>query len=117
MKSVGVAPPLDKVVLKKMLVGTVNNVRTWLHLVYFYENKMSDATPQKENAPIEGPTSTRRKRNPLLLRILLDTNQLYTGSASHLLCAELQKLIEVCRSHTDIQIEWMIPEIVRWERE
>src|SRR5207237_81766 len=46
-----------------------------------------------------------------------DTNQLYTGSAAHLLRAELKKLIEESRSHTDIQIEWLIPEIVRWERE
>jgi hypothetical protein len=53
----------------------------------------------------------------MLLRIVLDSNPLYTDSASDLLSTAMKKLIEESRSVTDIQIEWLLPEIVRWERE
>ena len=74
---------------------------------------------QKEGTAGDAPAAAKsqRKKAPLLLRIFLDTNQLYTGSASDLLRAALKKLIEDSRSHTDVQIEWLIPEVVRWERE
>jgi hypothetical protein len=61
------------------------------------------------------PASPAHKK--LLLKIVLDTNLLYTGSASDLLQMPLQKLIGESSKHTDIQIEWHIPEVVRAERE
>ena len=47
--------------------------------------------PPEGSAPT-GAASRKRKR-PFTLRILLDTNQLFTGSASDLLQATLRKII------------------------
>lgn len=78
---------------------------------------MSHEANKESTAPTETTSSGVSRRRKPLLRILLDTNQLFTGSASDLLSAALRKLIEESRSHSDIQIEWLIPEVVRWERE
>ncbi len=50
------------------------------------------------------------------LRIVLDTNQLYTGSASDLLRQEIAQLVQDCRRHQDVAFLWYIPEVVRLER-
>lgn len=67
-----------------------------------------------EKEVTDGTQSRRRK--PLELRIVVDTNLLYTGSESHLLTRDLAELIEASRHHHDVQISWHLPEIVRLER-
>jgi hypothetical protein len=65
-------------------------------------------TPQK---------AKRRTRHvPLELRIALDTNQLFNGSASDLLRVELSKFIADSRRHDDVKIRWFLPEVVKRER-
>ncbi len=56
------------------------------------------------------------RRRPLELKIILDTSQLYTGSASALFREEVVRLVEDARRHRDIQVSWYIPEIVKLER-
>src|SRR5438105_4325822 len=61
---------------------------------------------------------SKRARNSIpILKIVLDTNQLFTGTASDLLQDSLRQVIESSRKHSDIQIEWYLPDMVRWERE
>lgn len=57
----------------------------------------------------------RGSRKPEL-RIVLDTNQLYTGSASDLLRQEVVRLIEDSRRHKDVRLVWYLPEVVQLER-
>jgi len=66
------------------------------------EGKLPEAGGAEDRSLIADP-SGKRKRS-LRLRILLDTNQLFTGSASDLLNVALRKLIEESRSHRDITI-------------
>ena len=79
----------------------------------------SDEGKLPEGGGAESPIANRsgKRKQSLRLRILLDTNQLFTGSASHLLKADLETLIKESRSHPEISIEWLVPEIVRCERE
>lgn len=78
------------------------------------EGKLPEAGPEHESL-IADPSGKRKWS--LRLRILLDTNQLFTISAYDLLNEALRKLIEESRSHRDITIEWLVPDIVRFERE
>lgn len=57
-----------------------------------------------------------KKKRPQLC-IVLDTNQLHTGSASDLVRQTLAKLIVDSRKHTDVELKWYLPEIVRHERQ
>jgi hypothetical protein len=59
---------------------------------------------QKESAPVEAAPAGRR-RKPLLLRILLDTNQLYTGSASDLLRLEVKGLKSYVETNDHLERE------------
>lgn len=77
---------------------------------------MSNGTDSKVDTT-EAVAQPRRRRKPPLLRVVFDTNQLYTGSASDLLRAAVRKLIETASVHRDVKIEWFVPEMVRWERE
>lgn len=70
------------------------------------------SVPEQANPHAKKP----RSKKPIL-KIVLDTNQLFTGSASDLLQLALRQLIEASRKHKDIEIEWHVPEIVRSERE
>lgn len=64
------------------------------------------------------PKERRRvKPRQLELRVVLDTNALYTGSASYFLRKEVGSLIEQHRALPDLTIHWIIPEIVRQERQ
>lgn len=59
----------------------------------------------------------KSEKGKLKLKIVLDTNQLYTGSASDLLKEEVKKIIEETQKHSDVVIEWYLPEVVLLERE
>src|SRR5258708_38240663 len=50
------------------------------------------------------------------LRVVFDTNPLYTQVPSDLVNAEARKLILDNSSHPDLQIKWIIPEVVISER-
>ena len=60
--------------------------------------------------------SKKRALRNLELRVVLDTNQLYTGSASDLVRQEVAELAQECRRHQDVVIRWYIPDVVRLER-
>lgn len=56
------------------------------------------------------------KKKKLKLKVIFDTNVVYTGSASDLLRNEIVELINNHKSLSDIEIEWYIPETVVKER-
>ena len=56
------------------------------------------------------------KKKKLKLKVIFDTNVVYTGSASDLLRKEIVELINNHKSLSDIEIEWYIPETVIKER-
>src|ERR1039457_2656185 len=58
----------------------------------------------------------RPKRSVRELRIVLDTNALYTQSASDLLSTEIRETIQANSAHPDIKIFWYLPETVVLER-
>lgn len=55
-------------------------------------------------------------KKKILLKVLFDTNVIYTGSASDLLKKEISDLINNHSTLSDIEIEWLLPEIVLKER-
>ena len=56
------------------------------------------------------------KPKSLDLRVTLDTNALYTGSASYFIRREVADLIEQHRALPDLRISWYLPSVVRDER-
>jgi hypothetical protein len=56
------------------------------------------------------------KKKKLILKVLFDTNIIYTGSASDLLRKGISDLIKSHDGHHDITIGWYLPEIVLKER-
>ncbi len=58
----------------------------------------------------------QRKRAKPQLKVVFDTNVLYTGSASDLVRQEAAKLIKDSK-FPDLEIQWYLPEIVRHERQ
>jgi hypothetical protein len=56
------------------------------------------------------------KKKKLILKVLFDTNIIYTGSASDLLRQGISALIKSHGKHNDIEIKWYLPEIVLKER-
>jgi hypothetical protein len=62
------------------------------------------------------PPRKRIKPSRLELKVLLDTNALYTGSASFLVRKEVADLIASNANLSDLKIEWVVPEVVRHER-
>lgn len=56
-----------------------------------------------------------KKSKPKLL-VVFDTNVLFTQAASDLVRGDVQKIIQENSSHTDIAIEWFLPEVVIGER-
>jgi len=56
------------------------------------------------------------KKKKLNLKVLFDTNPIWTKSASDLLRKEVVSLITNLSNHSDIDITWYIPEIVIKER-
>lgn len=56
------------------------------------------------------------KKKKLILKVLFDTNIIYTGSASDLLRQGISTLIKGHDKHNDIEIKWYLPEIVLKER-
>ncbi len=59
----------------------------------------------------------RRSKKPPELKVVFDTNALYTGSASDLLNREVAQLIKENSSHPDLAVTWYLPEIVVHERQ
>jgi hypothetical protein len=60
---------------------------------------------------------TAKPKKRLTLKIVLDTNQLFTESASDLLRRSLRDRIKENTKHADISIEWWLPDVVRHERQ
>ena len=58
----------------------------------------------------------KRKKKPEL-KVVFDTNVIYSGSASFLINKELTELIKNNLSHHDLDISWFLPETVIKERE
>lgn len=56
------------------------------------------------------------KHKPLELRVVLDTNALYTGSANYFIRKEVADLIAQHQNLPDLNISWYLPGIVRDER-
>jgi len=51
------------------------------------------------------------------LRVVFDTNAIFTESAAFLVKLEVSEIIRGNSSHPDLRIRWYLPEVVRWERE
>lgn len=60
-------------------------------------------------------TSTRAKRPEL--KVVLDTNAIFVGTASDLLRQEVRSLIQDTTKHSDLVISWYLPGIVVHERQ
>lgn len=60
-----------------------------------------------------------RRLNPSVreLTVVLDTNALYTGSASYFIKKELADLVSKHSQHLDLKVKWVVPEVVRHERQ
>jgi hypothetical protein len=56
------------------------------------------------------------KPKSLDLRVVLDTNALYTGSASYFIRKEVAELIAQHKDLPDLRISWYLPSVVRDER-
>jgi len=62
--------------------------------------------------------AAKRVKPPQLeLTVVLDTNALYTGSASYFVRKEVADLIEQHSTQPDLRIRWVVPEAVRHERQ
>lgn len=62
--------------------------------------------------------STKRVKPPQVsIDVVLDTSVLFTGSESHFFRKEVADLIEQNSSLPDLTIRWIVPEIVRHERQ
>ena len=59
----------------------------------------------------------RIKRSVPELWVVFDTNAVYTGSASYLLRKEVVDTITENSGHPDLQIRWILPAVVRHERQ
>lgn len=62
--------------------------------------------------------SAKRVKPPHLeLKVVLDTSALFTGSASNFLKKEIADLIAQTSNLPDLTIRWIVPEVVRHERQ
>ena len=59
----------------------------------------------------------RAKTRTGFLKVVFDTNVLYTQQASDLLRREALELIQKNSNHADLKVEWLLPETVRHERQ
>lgn len=57
------------------------------------------------------------KPKPKELRVVFDTNILYTGSEADFVKRQVRDLIEAHKQHHDLVITWYVPEVVRHERQ
>ena len=57
-----------------------------------------------------------KKKSPLKIKVVFDTNALFAKAASNLVNEELSKLIQENTSHTDLSITWHLPSVVIKER-
>jgi hypothetical protein len=67
---------------------------------------------------MSGTKTTRAKSLPKArqLKVVFDTSAIFTGSASDLLRREVVKVVEANRKHDDLEIQWCLPEVVKYER-
>lgn len=61
-------------------------------------------------------TATRKAAKKPLLRVVFDTNVLFTGTASDFLQSAAVETIKAHSGHADLVVEWYIPNIVVLER-
>src|SRR5579872_5325966 len=59
---------------------------------------------------------SRTRTAGLEMKVVLDTNALFNGSASNLLTLEVASLIRQHSQHNDLRIQWYLPSIVMHER-
>jgi hypothetical protein len=57
------------------------------------------------------------KSKPPVLKVVFDTNALFTRSGSALLSEQVSTIIRQPLAHTDLQITWCLPETVLHERQ
>lgn len=77
---------------------------------------MTHDGPQSATMPESSGATKRRKPEKRELRVVFDTNVLYTGSASDLLRQEAATLIAQS-IFPDLEVTWYLPEVVRHERQ
>jgi len=63
------------------------------------------------------PAAAIKKKKSPELKVVFDTNVLWTGSASDLLKQEVIDVIRANSEHSDLTISWYLPDIVRHERQ
>ena len=61
--------------------------------------------------------ASKKKEKKPELKVVFDTNVLYTKAESYLFRKEVAELIKSNNKHTDIEISWYMPDIVRHERQ
>ena len=57
------------------------------------------------------------KPKPKELRVVFDTNILYTGHESDLVKQQVRDMIEGHKKHRELDIKWYVPDVVRHERQ
>jgi PIN domain len=62
-------------------------------------------------------SKAKKRSKPPELKVVFDTNAIFTDSAAFLLKREVSEIIRTNSSHRDLRIRWYLPEVVRWERE
>ena len=60
---------------------------------------------------------SKKKAKSPELKVVFDTNVLWTGSASDLLKQEVLELINANSHHSDLTVTWCLPDVVRHERQ
>jgi hypothetical protein len=60
---------------------------------------------------------SRKRHTKTELRIVFDTNAIWTGSTSDLVKQEIKELIQSHSNHADVSMVWYMPDIVRHERQ
>jgi hypothetical protein len=81
--------------------------------------KIIELVVRAANTTAESKTMAAKRVKPPQreLTVVLDTNALYTGSASYFVRREVADLIEQHSSQPDLKLRWIVPEVVRHERQ
>src|SRR5260370_38460402 len=69
-----------------------------------------------DSPPDSRSEKKKRRARKSQLKVVIDTNALYTGSASDLVRQEIAHVIMAAK-YPDLDILWYLPEIVRHERQ
>lgn len=61
--------------------------------------------------------NAKQKGKPPELKVVFDSNAVYSQTGSYLLKNEVYELIQANSQHTDLVLSWQLPEVVRHERQ